>query len=266
MTAQALKNARRSFPTIRAITALMLREMGTTYGRSPGGYLWAILDPVLALALMSVLFSIAFGAPPLGTNFPLFYATGYLPFLMYSDIGGKIGGSIRYSRPLLAYPGVTFVDAMIARFVLNALTHTVVFFIIVFGATTVFGLHEYFDYPKIVEALTMAFSLALGIGALNCYLMSSFPVWERVWSILNRPMFMISGVFFLFDGVSQPWRDWLWLNPVAHVIDQMRAGIFATHEGRYTSPLYVYTVAAVSLLIGMMLLYRFNRRILNEGA
>ena len=31
----------RRFRSARAVVALMLREMATTYGRSPGGYVWA---------------------------------------------------------------------------------------------------------------------------------------------------------------------------------------------------------------------------------
>ena len=36
----------------RTVVALMLREMATTYGRSAGGYAWAILDPVLGVTLL----------------------------------------------------------------------------------------------------------------------------------------------------------------------------------------------------------------------
>lgn len=266
MTSATLSNARRSFATGRAIMALVLREMSSQYGNSPGGYLWALLEPALALALMSAMFALFFDSPPLGTNFPLFYASGYLPFMMYVGISGKVGTAIRYSKPLLAYPGVTFVDAMLARFLLNALTDVVVFVILLHGIILAFGLHENLDYPRIAFAMAMAFSLAAGVGTLNCYLCSTFPVWERIWSILNRPLFMMSGVFFLFDGIPAPFRDWLWFNPVVHVIDEMRAGIYPVHDARYTSPLYIFGVALVSLCLGMLLLRRHHRRILNETA
>ena len=71
------------FSTLRTVLALMLREMSTTYGRSPGGYLWAILEPAGGIAMMSVAFGLVLRSPSLGTNFPIFYATGYLPFMMY---------------------------------------------------------------------------------------------------------------------------------------------------------------------------------------
>ena len=40
----------------RTIVALVLREMATTHGRSPGGYVWAVLEPVAALIVMTVVF------------------------------------------------------------------------------------------------------------------------------------------------------------------------------------------------------------------
>ena len=82
------------FATPRIISALILREIGTSYGRSPGGYLWALAEPVLGIALLTVIFSIGFRTPPIGVNFPLFYATGLLPFLMFVDLSNKVAQAI----------------------------------------------------------------------------------------------------------------------------------------------------------------------------
>ena len=50
----------RSFPTLRAISALILREMATAHGRIRGGYLWAVAEPVAAVTLLVLVFSVAF--------------------------------------------------------------------------------------------------------------------------------------------------------------------------------------------------------------
>ena len=77
MTAATQKDRpNRQFRTFRTIAALMMREMATTYGRSPGGYLWALVEPIGAVAILTLLFSLAFPAPPMGKSFGLFYATG----------------------------------------------------------------------------------------------------------------------------------------------------------------------------------------------
>ena len=93
--------------TGRAVMALILREMATSYGRSPGGYAWAVLEPLAGIAPLTVVLSVAFHAPPLGSSFALFYATGLVPFLFYNEISTKVAQSINFSRPLLAYPSVT---------------------------------------------------------------------------------------------------------------------------------------------------------------
>ena len=53
----ALRPKNRHFRTLRTIGALILREMSTTYGKSVMGYLWALVEPIAALTLMSVVFS-----------------------------------------------------------------------------------------------------------------------------------------------------------------------------------------------------------------
>lgn len=253
------------FAGARTIVALMLREMATTYGRSPGGYLWAVLDPVATVTLLSVFFAMTFHAPPLGSNFVLFYATGYLPMVMYTDISAKIGQSIRYSRPLLAYPRVTYIDAILSRFLLNSLTHVVVMVIIITGVSMIYDMQIEVKPAAVAQALGMVMLLALGVGTLNCYLSSAFPLWERIFHIANRPLFLISGVFFLVDKMGEPYRSGLLYNPLAHAIAKMRSGFYATYDAPLVSPLYVYMVGTVCLFFGVLLLNRYHKDILNEA-
>jgi len=96
--------------------------MTTSYVRTPGGYLWVILEPVAGIVLLTLLFMLISRTPPLGTNFPLFYATGMLPFTMYITLSGNIANAVSFSKALLTYPAVSFMDALLARFFLTAIT------------------------------------------------------------------------------------------------------------------------------------------------
>ena len=153
---------RRRFASTRAIVALMLREMSTTNGRSPGGYLWAVLEPVAGIALLSLVFSVAFRTPALGISFPMFYATGMLPFLMFMAINNTVAQSLKFSRPLLAYPTVTFVDALIARFLLNAMTQLMVAYIVLAGIALLFETRTTPNYTVIVQAFALTALLGAG--------------------------------------------------------------------------------------------------------
>ncbi|WP_407691906.1 ABC transporter permease [Pseudooceanicola sediminis] len=254
----------RRFGSLRTIAALMLREMATSYGRSPGGYLWAVLEPVAGIALLSAVFSMGFRAPSLGVNFPLFYATGMLPFMMFSHLAAKIAQSIDFSRPLMAYPAVTWLDAVLARFLLNLVTQLMVGQLILAGILVLFRTRAILDFGDILAAYGLAALLGLGVGTLNCLLTGLFPLWVHAWSILMRPMFLISTIFFTFESVPQPWRDMLWYNPLVHVIGLMRRGFYGGYDAAFASPAYVAGLAMALLAAGMFFLRRFHRVILNR--
>ncbi len=248
----------------RILMALILREMATTYGRSAGGYIWAVLEPVLGVVLLSVVFSMALATPGLGTNFPLFYATGFLPFAMFNDLTNKVASSIRYSRPFLAYPSVTYVDAMLARVILNALTHISVMVIVIGGIFVLYQIPVVLNLTEFIEGILMLIALSVGVGTLNCYLMTAFPVWERAWQILTRPLFLASGVFFLYDLMPVAAQHVLWYNPLMHCISQIRKGIYPTYQASFVSPSYVFVIAMILLLFGLLLLVRNHRDLLER--
>jgi capsular polysaccharide transport system permease protein len=248
----------------RAIAALILREMATTYGRSPGGYLWAVVEPVAGIALLSCVFALAFQAPPLGRNFVMFHATGLIPFLIYTTLSGRVATALLFSRSLLAYPAVTFADAILARFVLNAATQALVAYLVFGGILTVFETQTVLTPGPIFASFGLVAVLALGVGTLNCWLFARFPAWQTIWSILTRPLFLISGVFFTLDEVPEPYRDWLWWNPLNHVVGLLRAGLYPGYRADYAEPLYVLAVALVPLVLGLLMLRREARDLLHD--
>ena len=248
----------------RAISAMMLREMASTYARTPGGWVWAVAEPVAAIALLSLVFQLAFDAPPLGHSFVLFYATGYLPFMMFTDISVKLANALRFSRPLLAYPAVTGLDALLARLLLNSLTHLLVVLVVLGGVEALFRTGAQYDPATILATLAMTIALAAGVGTLNCFLFMRLPVWERVWQIATRPLFLISGIFFLIEDVPGGWRDIAWFNPLFHITSMMRAGAYPTYAAAHASPHFVWGVALACLALGLLIL-RFLRKDLALG-
>lgn len=263
-SSEGLRNAKKNgrFALPRTVSALMLREMTATYGRSPGGYIWALLEPVLGIALLSAIFSLGFRTPRLGTNFAIFYATGLLPFLMYVDLSSKVAQAVNYSKQLLAYPRVTLVDALLARFLLNLLTQLLVSYILLAGIILLYDTRTTLEIDRVLLAYSMATALGLGIGIFNCFLMSMFPIWQRAYGIVTRPLLLVSGVIFMYETIPNPYRGWLWYNPLMHVTGEMRAAFYKSYEAAYVSPLYVFILAAVFGTLGLLFLWRYHRDIL----
>lgn len=252
-------------PTLwRTVGALMLREMSTTHGRVPGGYLWAVAEPLAGIALLSAIFAIGFHAPALGLSFPLFYATGLLPFLAFSDITGKLAQALNFSRPLFAYPAVGVFDAILARFLLAVLTQLTVASLLLGGILFLSETRATPDLAILAQAAGLLAVLSLGMGAMNCLLIGLAPLWQRIWSIAMRPMFLASGVFFTFEQVPLPWRDLLWWNPLIHVVGLVRRGLYPGYDAAYASPIYLMALGlGVALLAGIGL-GRWHRDILSD--
>ncbi len=251
------------FASFRAIAALMLREMSTDNGRSPGGYLWAIAEPILGIVVLTSIFSVMFRSPSLGVNFPIFYATGLLPFSLFNDIAGKTATSIMFSRALLAYPTVTFVDAIIARLLVNILTQILVAYIVIGGILILFETRTMLDLPIILGSFAMAIALGIGVGTINCVLFTMYPVWQKVWSIATRPLFLLSCTFHLFEDIPEPYQSYLGWNPLVHVIGYMRKGFYPSYDAPYVSLVYVWGLSLGLTLIGMVFLRRYHRDLLN---
>ena len=191
------------FQRLRVLFALVVREMGVKFGRSSGGYFWAIAQPLGGIVLLSIAFSLALRTPPIGTSFLLFYATGIIPFTMYQAMAGGVAGAIGSNKGLLNYPVVSVLDAIFAKFVLNFMTVTLVGLLLFWGIITFQGLHVTLDPAMLVLGTVMASAIGLGVGALNCVLFGFFPTWKNVWAVLTRPLFIVSGIFFTFESAPE---------------------------------------------------------------
>ena len=255
---------RRKLTTMRTVSALMLREMSTRYGKSPGGYVWAILEPLGAILILGFGFSLIIKSPALGSSFLLFYATGYLPFHLYQSLSGVVMRGIFFSHSLLFYPVVTWVDALLARFILNALTGILVFYLLMLGITFVLDIDAIIEMEPVLWSTLLALFLGLGVGTLNCALYGLFPVWDVVWSILTRPLFLASGIFFTYDGLPQTAQAILWYNPLVHIVGLMRSGFYPMYPAHYADSVFVLAVSAVTLFFGVLLLRRYHRTIITE--
>lgn len=253
--------------TGRSVGALMLREMSTTYGRTVGGYLWALLEPIGSVLILTLVFSVGLRLrqPSLGVNFPMFYASGMLIFMLYVRIQQKVATSITYSRSLLRYPAVRFFDAILARVILNLITHMGVMLIIYSSLIILFETRTIIDMRWILMAIAMATSFGLGLGLVNAFLMPMFPIYASIFSIATTPLFLISGVIFLFDEMPSFAQDVLWYNPLVHIIGMMRRGFYGQYEAEFASPAYVFGVSLLLAVIGYVLVSRYFRNIIDRS-
>jgi len=252
------------FRRLRVLAALVIREMGRKFGRSSGGYLWALAEPLGGIVLLSIAFSLALRAPPMGTNFMLFYATGVIPFSMFQTMSKGIAGAVKSNKGLLNYPVVTALDAVFAKFVLNFMTILIVAVALMSGIILFMGLHVNLDLAAVATAFVSAALLGLGVGTMNCVLFGLYPTWSNVWAVLTRPLFILSAVFYTFQSAPPAFQAVLWWNPLVHVIGLMRSGFYGAYDAAYVSLPYVLGIALTLFVVGAYLLRRHESLLLEQ--
>lgn len=248
----------------RIVSALLIREMSTRFGNKPGGYIWALLDPAAHVLLLTVIFQAIAHLPPLGTSFPLFFATGYVGFQFYQATAGYVNDALKANRALLSYPNVAPIDTLVARFLLQIGTTTFVAVLVLGAIGLTLRMPLVLNWAEIIEAAVAASLLAFGVALSNTVLFLRYPIYEKIFQIANRPLFMLSGIFFLPDALPHPFRDILLYNPLVHAMVLFRKGFYPEYRAAVLNLDYLYAWVFATLTIGMLLFTFSTRTLRNE--
>ena len=137
-----------------------------------------------------------------------------------------------------------------------------VHFVVMGGIFIFLAPYTEINFVKIAQAYGVTLALAFGVGVMNSFLTLAYPVWQTVWAIMNRPIFIISCLFFIFESIPNPWSDMLWYNPLVHIVGLMRDGYYPFYRPTYVSIVYPLSIAAILTITGLFLHNRYHREIL----
>ncbi|WP_057461066.1 ABC transporter permease [Pseudovibrio sp. POLY-S9] len=235
----------------RVIGALVLRETRTAFGDTQLGYLWAIVNPALSTLVLVLIFSSIGRSPAFGTSFALFFASGILPFQTYSKLSSSLMTAVSSSKGLLSYPLVKETDILVSKYILITLTYLMI--IIVFFTMIIWG--DGSPLPVRPEQCAAAFIfltlLGFGAGTTNTVLFRLWPTWKQLESIISRPLFFLSGIFYVpSDFPTQIVRLLAW-NPVLHGIEWFREGYYGNYDSIVLDKSYLLTCIVILLLVGL---------------
>jgi capsular polysaccharide transport system permease protein len=121
--------------------------------------------------------------------------------------------------------------------------------------------------PLIVaEAFALIWLLGVGIGSINAVLGVIVKSWSTIYSMVTRPLYLLSGVFFMVERMPPPFGTYLGYNPVLHAIELCRSGFYPSY-GQYTiSVSYLALWSFGSIAVGFSMERLLRRRISSAGA
>lgn len=235
----------------RHVAALLVREMSARFGSKPGGYLWAIFDPLAHIFFLSVIFQAVARTPALGVSFPLFFATGYIGYQSYNAVLTYVQRSLSGNKGLTSYPTIALIDFVIARLILQLGTTTLVGLLVL--TFILGGLRHQPDtaWEMVLEASLLASALGLALALFNIAAFARFPIYDKLFGAGHRLMFLLSGVFYLPDSIPLPYRTILSWNPVCHIIMRFRGAFYDKYAPQMLDMEYVYISTGILLTVGL---------------
>lgn len=244
----------------RVVGALVMREMITRYGRGSLGYLWALIEPLIMIAVFLLMFKAMGRKSHAGMELIPFLATGFVTFFAIRGTVSRLCSAVAGNLGLLAYPHVTPLDTMIARAVLELATFIVVFSLIIFVAWLFDASPMPRDTFGVIIAVSMAILWGFAFGIVEWGVELVFPVVEKFMAAIWRILMFTSGMFFTLNDLPLKAQEYFALNPIFHIIEHLRYAFFPGYVTPITSYNYVIVWIVCLLFLGLI----FERSLRNR--
>ena len=240
----------------RVIYGLMLRESRTRYGTSDLGYLWALIDPAMQMAVLWLIFVMLGRQPPVPATMPVFLMTAILPYFFWKNCATRGASAAASNLPLLTYPQVKVFDVVIARVLLDIATILVVTGVFVIGLRFTTGEHftNWVRVPFVLATGVLAlFYFAFCSAILTSSIGRIWRPWPQVFGYASRPLYFTSGIFFTLGGLPGNFKVFAVYNPIAHTLEWIRTGAIPGFVSTLYDPWYVLSFATVMLAVGLLI-------------
>lgn len=223
----------------RVLIANFLREMRARLGEGRFAYMRLM---AAYFATIGVFFFIrkAVGAhPALPVDLLTSLVAGFFPFLLCRSTISSGAGALDSNRALLYYPGVRPMDFVLAFAVVEGLSVTLAFAVVLAVNYQFNPTPQLHDPLEALMALVSAWLLGIGLGLLLMTLQTLRPTLKLAIQVVLRPLLFISGVMYAATEIPMWLVDILYWNPLFHLTEMMREGVSASYRSPLFDPLYL---------------------------
>jgi len=238
--------------------ALYLREMKTRFGSHKLGYLWVALEPLLHIGALLLIFSLLASRAVPNISFPVFLASGVAPWMLFSNAVNRCMVAISSNKGLLGFSPVKPIDTILTRMLVELVMFVVVIAVLL-------AIAWWLGYPVQIaaplELTVLIISLLIFGGSIGMMLAVLTHKREDIGKFvpaLLRPLYFVSGVFFMLAALPANIKALALWNPLAHWLDLIRASVFVHYPPASGSWFVIAACTSISLLFGLML-YRVRR-------
>ncbi|AOJ08979.1 ABC transporter permease [Burkholderia mayonis] len=245
----------------RVVSALLMREILTRFGRHNIGFLWIFFEPMMFTLGVLALWTMTKATH--GSTLPItaFAVTGYSPVLLWRNCANRCALAILPNQALLYHRNVRVIDFFFARLLLEISGATMSFTFLTIFFIVAGMMHPPEDMLMIFGAwlhlAAFGSGLALIIGALS----ERSEAVERIWHTVAYLLFPLSGSIFMVSWLPEKFQKIVLLLPMVHGTEMLRGGYFGSLVTPHYSVPYMVFSDLILLLVGLYFVRDAGRRV-----
>ena len=230
---------------------LVWRDLKVRYSQAALGALWAVIQPLVAVIIFTVIFGVFAKLPSDGIPYPVFAFTAMLPWTLFAESArrsslGLVGDGELIKKvyfPRLIIPLANVVSPLLDfLFSVGALVLLMLFYGIVPSVNIVFA-------PVLVLlTVALAFAIGLWLGPMNVRyrdISHTIPFLMQIWMYATPIVYPLS-------MVPERYKFWYSLNPTVGLIEGYRWAVLGAGTLDVTALVVSATITAVLLFTGLI--------------
>ncbi len=206
---------------------LSWRDIKIRYKQTLLGAAWAIVQPLFAMLLFTLVFGKLTRMPSDGIPYPLFAYAGLLPWTFFANAVTNSGNSLVGSTSLITkvfFPRVIIPAAAVAAGLLDF----VIAFLLLIPLLIYYRIPLRWSLLMLPLFTILATLLALGVGMLLSALNVKYRDVRYALPFLIQMWLFASPVIYPSSLIPEQWRWLSMLNPMTGIIEGFRTSMFGT--------------------------------------
>jgi len=235
------------------IVSFTLRDIKLRYKQTGLGIAWAVLQPVLTMAIFTVIFGGFAKIPSDGVPYPLFVLSALLPWTLFAE------GLTRSTASMVSNANImtkVYFPRLIMPLssIISPLVDFVVSFIILIAMMVYFGFMPTINIVFLPLFLLLALATSLGVGLWLSALNVKYRDFQYTVPFLIQIGMYASPVVYASSLIPTALRTWYGLNPMTGVIEGFRWALLGT--GAPGTMVLVSVGMVIVLLVSGMFYFR----------
>jgi len=218
----------------RVISALLLREIITRYGRHNIGFLWLFVEPMLFTLAVTLLWAGLKLNHVSSLPITAFAVTGYSGILLWRNMPGRLIASVEPNLSLMYHRHVKIIDIFAARLLLEFMGATISFIALTIGFWAVGWMDLPEDLFQVIGGWLMLTWFGCGLAIFLGALSEEYDIIEKLWHPFAYIIMPLSGAGFVVSSLPDSVQHLVLYLPMISAMEFLREGFFGSLiEGKY---------------------------------